>query len=416
MFKDLAAKLRHYRRNGLKTMKAREMDAKIHRCLRDADNADQYFVKQSQGEWVKTLGGVSFLTTKTMGENLNAISGTRLQACDPKGNDLSLETQTQYDLHQAVKGVRSIRKEVPGAGGAVFGKGQGFVRNGRGGKCSSRVVYGLTIPNSKKQLEETLAAKSCYRRIKQSIRRSGLKVLEPKKFEYSSGMVGLETWTQSVKLGKLIRWPWYLLLLLLLFFIPTCVRENGSALARDLPRVETSGYLLILDKSGSMDTVLDLARDYKINMIQDLRPAGMTRRRVQYINVITYNHEAESALGGLRPLNHDTAEELNHFLRSQQASGGTVLLEAMQQAAHEVQSYGSPTTIHIVTDAIDGSIPVLLENVEDLKQSFGGIPVTIHATSPRSIFEPSVSEKGPSNPFEQQLDELVRHFNGRFGK
>jgi len=415
MIKDPAAKLRQLKREGPKILRAREIDDEIHRCLRDADNADQYFVKQSVGEWVRIFGGVSFLATKSAGENLNAISGTRLQAYDPRGRDLSQEKQTQYDLQQAVKGIRAIRTEVPGAEGALFGKGQGFVRSSRGGKRSVRVVYGLTIPHSNKNADETRAAKSCYRRIKQSIRRSGMKVIEPKKFKYDSGMAGLEAWAKSVKLGQRIRWPWYLLLLLLLFLIPTCRRENESALARDLPRVETRGYILILDKSGSMDITLDLARDYKVDVIQQLHNIS-SRNRVRDINVITYNHLAESAFGKLKPLNNESAIRLQEFLEGQKAGGGTNLSEALAQAALEIKAYGYPTTLHIITDAIDASIPILLQNLNDLKQSFGDVPVTIHATSPRSILEPSESGKGPANSAEQQLDELVRHFNGQFGK
>jgi hypothetical protein len=67
----------------------------------------------------------------------------------------------------------------------------------------------------------------------------------------------------------------------------------------------------------------------------------------------------------------------------------------------------------ILSDGEDYTIAGMLADVEGLRASFGGVEVVVHTASPRLLLPGAAPQ--PVTDGEQQLAELSRILNGRFG-
>lgn len=84
----------------------------------------------------------------------------------------------------------------------------------------------------------------------------------------------------------------------------------------------------------------------------------------------------------------------------------------MRLAGREISQHGKPTTVFVVTDAEDGSIPTMLNKVEQVEAWFSGVKIYLNATTPRLI---GGAPPQPATAGERNLAKLAWHFNGEFG-
>lgn len=178
-------------------------------------------------------------------------------------------------------------------------------------------------------------------------------------------------------------------------------------------RIGTQSFILVIDASGSMKPRIEAARIEMRSLLSNLISIS-DPNDPYYINVISYTGQARSALGALSRLNRDTAGRLDGYLSRVQAGGNTNLRGAIQRAAHEVAGHGNAATLLVVTDAEDRTIEDLLANIREVKNMFGGVPVTIHATTPRILTSGQAISR-PANRNEENLARLCREFGGVFG-
>ncbi len=397
---------------GVAIDRANSAAPEMFRVLASADNADQYFISPAKAKWTNTWRGTKLTPNYSKNEH-SEISGSRLRSVkneDAKQDEAAL-TQTQYDLSHVISGLNRLREHKQFAN-VVIGPGQDITRIRHGRAREARALFSLLIPRNNSTADTVNSATICHKRIRKTITRAGYRVVSPRKFDPTTGMNGLELWASQVILRRRLVWPWFLLFFPLLFFIQDC-QCGRLPTALGLPAVGSQSYLLLIDTSGSMDTGIQIAREHIHELINDTHTRRQSRN-IKHINVISYNHAADSALGSLQPMNPEVTEQLEHYVNNLRAGGGTQLAAAFDQAATEIRAIQTPTTIHIITDARDDSIPRLLHDADALKRELGE-DVTMYATSPRALAHPPGTGRTPQTTDERQLDQLMRHFGGRFG-
>jgi len=379
----------------------------VHDRMDRSDFNAELFVRPSLSSWAK---GRMRLNKPDRWEAETNISGARFQAADLSGEDLSLERETQADVVGMVDGIEKLRK-LPGMEGLVVSPHDLKANQPIRGK-GTRVKFGLRADSKGKAVDDALAAKQCHAAIRRAISRSKLVVLDPKeKFDPSTGLAGLRTWGSQLRLKRRRMRPWWLLLLPLLFFIPDCSGpETFFGFA-----VEHRSLLVIVDKSGSMEATFPAVRAEAKRALTSMKEEGFFADDA-YVNVIVYDGEAQSVLGGLETLTDETEAELNTFLDQLSAGGGTSLGPALEQATKEVAAHGKPTTLVILTDAAgDGTIQQAVDSMPDLKQKFAGIEVVGHALTPRLLTPDGKAMPGPQGSEEQALAALAEGLDGTFG-
>jgi len=338
-------------------------------------------------------------------ETRTELTGVRLRPADPRGEDLAPERQVQGDLADLVGTLRRVRA-IEGGGGLVLSSR--FLRaKQKDGDAFRRVRFGLDDLGPKG--DDVAAARASHRRIRRAVRKSGLAVERPRRFDPDTGLAGLEEWAGRVRLRRRRRlWPWLLPLLLLLlpFLKPDLVRaERFFGVA-----IETQSLVILLDKSSSMGQHFAAVQGEARNVLTRMAGSGAAH----FFNVIAYDQRAHPAFGELRRVDGDAERELAGFLAGLRAGGGTNLRAGLEEAARQVAAHGRPATLLILTDAQDASIEGMLADTDGLLEKFSGVGVVGNALTPR-LFGTD-GNASPENRHEQDLAALAEALDGRFGR
>lgn len=369
-----------------------------------SDFAAELFVSPAHAAWQR---GRYALRKDDRPDALTDISGVRFQACDPKREDRSLERETQTDVTALVAAVRDLRT-LPGLAGAVLlGDDLRATQPIRG--KGSRVKFGLHCPPGDQTRDDAVAAARCHRALRRAIRRSRLVVLEPRKFDPKAGLAGLQAWGGQLLLRRRRPWwPWLLPLLLLPLLLLDC-QGPQSFLGFS---IGTRSLLVVVDKSGSMQRLFPMVQAEAKRTLTSMQAGWFGRR---YADVIVYDGHAESALGGLQPIDPHSEARLNGFLDHLVAGGDTNLGSALALAAQEVKQHGQPTTLVILTDGEgDASIRAALADPGGLLASFAGVEIIGHTITPR-LLEAGSADSAPATEDERALADLARGLGGTFG-
>jgi hypothetical protein len=342
--------------------------------------------------------------------NHPVTTGVRLQEPRSPSPGLLPERDTQQDLGALVESVAELRK-VPELSGVVLspetvvGKQTGTIRG-------KRVLFGLYCSGDDRFKSEEAAARECHRAIQVALRRAGYAVEHPTApFDSTTGLSGLADWGRSVRLGrrKFDR-RWLLLLLLpLLLWLPIRGCGPGRSAFSGIA-LQTDTVIILFDKSGSMD-------EYFAQIREDARSLLEERRQLpgeHFADLIVYDMRSASALKGLQPITPQNISKITDFVNSLRPGGKTNLGAAIDRAAEEVVRHGRKTTLLVFTDGEeDPSIQQMIQDADKVRAKFGGVEITIHATSPRLL--KSGESPMPATPDEMNLMTLCQLFNGQFG-
>ena len=394
---------------------ARFDDARWRRRMQQADVADELFLPLENGNW----DDARFRLVR--GERAAArtrITGVRYLAADPKQENLEPERAVQNDFHRLLTSLIKLRAE-PDCSGLCL-SGETFRTSPR--RDVQRLRFGLrraALPedgDDQAKATERGDARRCYKSIRRSIRRAGFVVEAPTtRFDPQTGLAGLRDWTDQLRLRKRQRWwPW-LLLLPLLLLIPRC---DPQATFFGAP-IETRNFVLLVDRSGSMQSHFPTLQAEARRVLAQLVEHGSCAA-----NVIAYDSHAESCLGGILPVDQDTAARMQTFLDALASGGGTNLQSGIEMAAQEIAEDGRPTTLIVLTDAQDGSIAGMVGNRDQVLAQFKDVEIHTYGLTPR-LYAPaatgSADNRGaatqttPQGQHEQQLGDFSEMLGGRFG-
>jgi Mg-chelatase subunit ChlD len=173
--------------------------------------------------------------------------------------------------------------------------------------------------------------------------------------------------------------------------------------------VETDSLIVLYDKSASMEDYLAQVRDESKKLLEERRQ----RSGEQFADLIAYDQESASALDDLRPVTADSIKKIMDFMNSLIPGGRTNLAAGMDLAAEEVSRHGRKTTLLIFTDGEDKSIPEMLKDKDKVLAKFKGVPITVHAVTPR-LLKPGADPR-PVTTDEKTLRDFCEAFNGQFG-
>jgi hypothetical protein len=336
------------------------------------------------------------------------ITGVRLFASDQEQPGGTREQEVQTDLAELVQAVSKLRT-APGWESVVLS--DQYARGRQPGTDGGmRVRFGLAKDEAGESNKER-AAERCHRRIERAINRCGFRVLEPAGFDPKTGMLGLEQWGTSVRLGRHWRppgWVWLLPLLILLVLLLWPWRPDFIGPVR-------SDFIVIVDRSGSMRPSFPAVIRETKRLIH--------AEKGRFADIIFFAAEAESAWGEMRQLTDDTIRQLDQQLDSLQVIGGTNVASGIERAVEELRKYKllnpdlKNATLLLLTDGEDDPVDTLGPLVNDLpglKNRFGDVEVVIHATTPRLLHEPPPTPAPVGKP-EENLAKLCRTFGGTFG-
>ena len=366
--------------------------------MQGADMAAELFLPIGNTDW---KDGRWRVRTGERAETRTDITGVRLLPADPARENLAPERQVQGDLVNLIATLRKVRA-LEGGGGLVLSKQ--VLRANQGG--TARVRFGLDAAAA----DDAAASQTSYRRIRSAIRRSRLVVEHPCTFDPATGLAGLEQWGSEVRLRRRRR-PWWLLLLpllLLLFLLDDSAPAEEPEEFFGVP-IETTSLVILLDKSSSMAAHFESVRTEARRVLQRMIDAGDG----YHCNIIAYDARAVPAFDEIAPVDAESATRLRGFLDRLRAGGGTNLRSGLEAAAVQVKKHGQPTTLLILTDAQDGSIRQMLGDNPGVLDKFDGVRIVGNALTPR-LFGTS-ADADPQNRYEQDLADLAKAFNGRFG-
>jgi hypothetical protein len=337
------------------------------------------------------------------------LAGVRLQEPAP-GAAPPPERDTQADLCALARSVAELRKE-PGLEGVVLSE-ETQVAAQPGAVPGKRVVFGLACPADGRFKAEAAAAAECHRVIRKAAKKARYPVESPQAApDPAAGFAGLLDWAAAVRLRRKRRSrAWFLLLLPLLllpWLVPSCPSKPETLFG--IP-VETDSFLILLDKSGSMGPYFAAVRDEAKKLLQE---RSRDKDKLHFADLIVYDAFAESALGGLQPVTPERIAEMTTYLDNLTAGGHTNLAAAVELAGPEVARHGQKTTLLVLTDGEDKSLAQLVNDKDKVRARFGGVPVTVRATTPR-LFG-AKGDARPANPDEEQLEQFCKAFGGRFG-
>jgi hypothetical protein len=165
-----------------------------------------------------------------------------------------------------------------------------------------------------------------------------------------------------------------------------------------------------MDKSSSMEPHFPMVQEEARKTLESMKSSFFS---THYANVIAYHASATTALGEIKEINNETAQQLIQFLDNLKAGGGTHLRSGIQLAAKEVAAHQKPTTLIILTDGQDASIDQILQERNAILKKFKGVDIIVHTLTPR-VFD--VENPKPINNIESKLNELAKAFNGQFGE
>jgi hypothetical protein len=350
--------------------------------------------------------------------------GVRIQEPRPDAAGPQPERDTQNDLCALFASITELRKapelsELVLSEEALIGKQNGAVPG-------KRVVFGLHCEKGGPFQAEARAAGECYRVVRRTVERAGYRVEHPKEpFSEATGFSGLQNWAAQVRLRRKPDWrPWLLLLLLIpLFFLlrscewqskqqPVAPPPPAAAPPDTLFRVpvESESFIILLDKSGSMGPYFSQVRDEARRLLQE---RSRDPAKLHFADLIVYDAETESVLGDLKPVSPEGITRITNYLNDMKAGGWTNLAVAIDLASKEVVRHKQKTTLIVITDGEDKTIPKMIRDKKAIIKKFGDVPFTVNAITPR-LFAPGADPR-PAGFDEEDLAELCKCFNGRFG-
>lgn len=343
------------------------------------------------------------------------IKGVRLQEPDPNHPASFPERACQEDLANLLRSLTALRAD-PNLSGLVLSDETLMARDASQTGCR-RVLFGLRRDNQFR--EEAAAAQECHRVLSHAFQKAGFRVRPPDSFDPSKGMNGLVHWAGTVRLEPhrtfSRKWLLALLPLLLLLFLPFTCNSGKPSPTPDPPKdnlfglpLESDSFLILMDKSGSMQPYFDDVRKEAKRLLDSKRAKGKC-----YADIIVFDSRAISALGRIEELSDANAGKLGGYLDAMQSGGGTDLRTAVDLAIREVNDHGRRTTLFILTDGEDGSVQGIIHDKDDLAKRAGKGGVVVHTTTPR-LFTPGANGE-PTNNAERGLRDLSRAFQGQFG-
>jgi hypothetical protein len=380
--------------------------------------ARELFLPLDQAWW----DGGRFTLGRHRGAPPPVSRGVRLQEPQSTSAGPRPERDTQVDLCALFGSVAELRR-VPELSELVLSE-ETLVGNQTGSVPGKRVVFGLhTAPDGRFQ-PEVPAAGECYRVVKKAVERSGYRIVHPQApYNPATGFAGLREWSNAVRLKRKPDWrPWLLLLLLL----PLALLLKSCRFERTPPAVpppavtspdrlfgvpvEGESVIILLDKSGSMGPYIAQIRDEAQKLLLE---RSKDPGKINYADLIVYDAETESVLGDVLPITVERIGKVTNYLNAMQVGGWTNLAVAVDLAAKEVVRHKKKTTLIVLTDGEDKTIPKMIRDKDRIRSMFQGVPFTINATTPR-LFTPGANPR-PATIDEDDLAEFCRCFNGRFG-
>jgi hypothetical protein len=367
--------------------------------MRQPDIVSEFFFPLGHAAWHR---GRFSINKDEIAQVSTKISGVRLQAADPRGENPEPERQCRQDVVNLIQSLIRLR-ETPALSNIVLSN---ETRSGVN-ESGSRVKFGLYLDPTGRYSNETEAAHECHTQIVRAVQKSGLVIESPKTFEQQTKMAGLLQWANQLRLRRRRKiWPWLLgllLLLLLLFSLKDCSPPKIFV------PIETQSFIILMDKSSSMEPHFSAVQAEARQTLEKMGKSVFTKH---YANIIAYHFSATSALGGLKAVNDETGQQLIFFLNNIKAEGGTNLRAGIELAAKEVAAHQKPTTLLIFTDGEDTTIAEMLQDINPILNQFQGVDIIGNTLTPR-IFG-GINPK-PINELEQKLSELAAALNGHFG-
>jgi hypothetical protein len=174
------------------------------------------------------------------------------------------------------------------------------------------VLFGLYCPADGRFRGEPEAAAECHRQIV-AAGRKGQHDLRPEvpSYDPQTGFKGLLEWAERVRWNRRRRSPWWLLLLLLpLLFLPLCCYWPPERVYFLETEIETDSMILIVDKSKSMTPCFPHIQKEAKRFLTSFRK----RNKHAYFDVIFYDAEAKSVLGGIEELDDKKVDFIDNEL------------------------------------------------------------------------------------------------------
>jgi VWA domain-containing protein len=367
--------------------------------------------------------GGRFTLGRQSGSGRPAQRGVRLQEPRPGASGPLPERDTQSDLCALFSSVAELRR-VPELLGLVLSE-ETLIGEQTGAVPGKRVVFGLHCDPGGRYQAETPAAGECYRVVRRTVERAGYRVEHPREpYNPATGFAGLRNWAAEVRLRRKPDWrPWLLLLLLipLFFLLRSCRWESKPPAALTPPAatppdtlfrvpVESDSFIILLDKSGSMGPYFAQVRDEARKLLHE---RSRDPAKLYNADLIVYDAETESVLGDLQQVTPERIAKITTYLNDMTAGGRTNLAVAVDLASKEVVRHKKKTTLIVITDGEDKTIPIMIRDKKAVLDKFGGVPVTINAITPR-LFGPGADPR-PATFEEEDLATFCKCFNGRFG-
>ena len=163
----------------------------------------------------------------------------------------------------------------------------------------------------------------------------GLVVEHPRKFDPKDGLAGLEAWGGQLRLRKRRRiWLWLLLLPLFLLLRTCDSKESFFGF-----EIDTHSLIVIVDKSGSMEQIFPAVRQEAKKTLGAMKAGWFGTR---YANVITYDGQAQSALGRLSELDDDTEVESDDDVLEFEAPSFTLTAICTDASGNEGSATATP--------------------------------------------------------------------------
>ena len=356
----------------------------------------ELFFPVDQSSWV----GDQFQLNENAKSGIAQNSGLRFQDTTSSDQSSRSREQVQWDMSHLVESLNRLRA-CPGMETIVVS--HQFVQLRDKNKVD-RVKFGLK--SDEHFADDQQAAKQSHENIVRCIGRVGFRVEHPKDFDHTTGMTGLVQWGKELSLKKKWRPPWWWLLLLLLpllLWIRGCETDSFIGIP-----VSTKSLVIIVDQSSSMEPHMQQVRDEAKRLLSNWEGTFTSR----YVNIISYDNNATSALGEIKVVDQTTIDELTQHLDSLQIGGGTNLESAITIASREIAQHDRPVTAIVLTDGEDPTIATMLQDIPAIKNSFKNVDVTVKTCTPRLF---GGGDSTPVNDAELGLKDFAQQLGGTFG-
>lgn len=329
-------------------------------------------------------------------------SGVRLFVAARDSQNKAQIAQCQADLGRLVKSIRLMRSDVDAV---ISSKVEVF----RDASAVTRVRFGLEDGVT----SDTEAARVSHTNITRGLTKAGFAVDQPREFDSTAGLAGLEEWASNVKLKRTYSYWWLLLLLPLLLLGRGC---DASAAPQTPFDIKTKTVIVVLDKSGSMAPhQSSIETQVRKHLAEALlaKPTLLDRatgNTSHYANVIAFTDTAQSFLGEVGEVTENSKKAILTRLQAVSTNGGTNLEAGLQEAAREMRQHLKDTTLVILTDGKDESLNSGPDFAQRVKSAFPTeVQLDVHAWTP---------VQGPDGrtqwqPADGKLELLTQHLTQR---